>query len=480
MVMNPLKVAIVGGGPSSFYVASRLLSLVPLKSTQQLRVHVYDRLWSPYGLVRYGVAPDHPEVKNCAHKFDDAATDSRLKFFGNVNIGGPTTSSPSAISVPIESLLAKYTHLVLGSGCAVPVLHPELPPSERCIPALDVVHWYTNHPSKPKTPPIDNAQHVSIIGQGNVSLDIARILLSRPEDLRQHDIPERVLAHLAKSTVKRISIIGRRGPYEVAFTAKELRELLDLPGVVMDPLPSDILQPKEGMKPTRQQSRIVSLLQRGSKEIPKGPSEDFKSWSLEFFRSPIGVVPTRHSTSSNLELSLAHTTLDPNNKAVPTGATSILPIDLIVTSLGHRSEPTTHWYDPGLGHVRNVSGRVVDGGGNVLKNVYTSGWASTGAKGVLATTMMNAYDVAQTLLSDARDPVPETRSVMNEDIKETTLDELPEEVKRGLESSQVITHDTWKRIDDEEVRRGAALGGKERERMDWTEVDRYLQKIRVA
>ena len=306
------------------------------------------------------------------------------------------------------------------------------------------------------------------------------MLLSRPEDLRQYDIPERVLFHLAKSTVKHVSIIGRRGPYEAAFTAKELRELLDLPGVVMDPLSPEILQPKEGIKPTRQQSRIVSLLQRGSKEAPKGPSEDLRSWSLEFFRSPTGIVPTPNPASSNLELSLAHTTLDPNNKAVPTGATSILPTDLVITSLGHRSEPTTHWYDPGLGHVRNVSGRVVDERGDVLRNVYTSGWASTGAKGVLATTLMNAYDVAQTLLLDAQNPVSETRSVMNEEVKEASLEELPEEVKRGLESSQVITHETWKRIDEEEVRRGTALGGKERERMDWNEVDRYLQRTRMA
>ena len=304
------------------------------------------------------------------------------------------------------------------------------------------------------------------------------MLLSRPEDLRRYDIPERVLAHLAKSTVKRVSIIGRRGPYEAAFTAKELRELLDLPGVVMDPLLPEILQPKEGIKPTRQQSRIVSLLQRGSKETPKEPSEYFKSWSLEFFRSPTGVIPTPHSALSNLELSLAHTTLDPSNKAVPTGTTSILPTDLVITSLGHRSESTAHWYDPGLGHVRNVSGRGGDEGGNVLRNVYTSGWASTGAKGVLATTMLNAYDVAQTLLSDAKDPVREARSVMSEDIKEATLDELPEEVERGLESSRVVTHDIWKRVDEEEVKRGAALGGKERERMDWSEVDRYLQNTR--
>ena len=389
-------------------------------------------------------------------------------------------NSPSAIPVPIESLLAKYTHLVLGTGCTVPVLHPALPPSERCIPALDVVHWYTNHPSKPRAPPIDNARHVSIIGQGNVSLDIARMLLSRPEDLRRYDIPERVLAHFAKSTVRHVSVIGRRGPYEAAFTAKELRELLDLPGVVMEPLPPEILQPKEGIKPTRQQSRIVSLLQRGSKEAPKGPGEDFKSWSLEFFRSPTGIVPTPNSPSSNLELSLAHTALDPSNKAVPTGATSILPTDLVITSLGHRSEPTAHWYDPGLGHVRNVSGRVVDERGDVLKNVYTSGWASTGAKGVLATTMMNAYDVAQTLLSDAQSPVPGARSVMSEDVEETSLEELPEEVERGLELSRVITHKTWKEVEEEEVRRGAGLGGKERERMDWNEVDQYLQKTRVA
>lgn len=306
------------------------------------------------------------------------------------------------------------------------------------------------------------------------------MLLSRPEDLRQYDIPERVLSHLSKSTVKHVSIIGRRGPYEAAFTAKELRELLDLPGVAMDPLPPEILKPKEGIKPTRQQSRIVSLLQRGSKEILKGPSGDFRSWSLIFFRSPTGVVQARNPASSNLELSLAHTTLDSNNKAVPTGATSILTTNLIITSLGHRSEPSAHWYDHGLGHIRNVSGRVVDERGDVLRNVYTSGWASTGAKGVLATTMMNAYDVAQTLLSDACEPVAGARSVMSEAVTEASLDELPGEVKQGLDASRVITHDGWKRVDEEEVRRGMRLGGKERERMDWDEVNEYLQKAQVA
>ena len=389
-----------------------------------------------------------------------------------MNIGGPSTSSPSAISVPIGSLFTKYTHLVLGTGCTVPILHSALPPSEQCRPALDVVHWYTNHPSKPKAPPIDNAQHVSIIGQGNVSLDIARILLSRPENLRQYDISERVLSHLMKSTVKHVSIIGRRGPFEVAFTAKELRELLDLPGVVMNPLPQETLQPKEGIKPTRQQSRVLSLLQRGSKE---GPSGGVKSWSLEFFRSPTAMVPTPDPAPSKLELSLAHTTLDSNKKAVPTEATSILHTDLIITSLGHRSESTTQWYDPALGHVRNVSGRVVDERGNVLKNVYTSGWASTGAKGVLATTMMNAYDVAQTLLLDARDPISGAKSVMREKVNESDLDELPQGVKSGLDTSQVITYDAWKQIDEEEIRRGTALRGKERERMEWNEIKRYLQ-----
>ncbi|KAG1855547.1 hypothetical protein C8R48DRAFT_776428 [Suillus tomentosus] len=176
-----------------------------------LRVHMYDRLWASHGLVRYGVAPDHPEVKNCANKFDATATDPRFRFFGNVNVGSmPLNSIPYALRLPLTSILNNYSHLLFAIGLYYAHLDPAIPPS-------------------PPPPALDKITHLTLIGQGNVSLDIARILLTSPSVLRQYDVPEHVLEVLSRSTVKHVSIVGRRGPLEAAFTTKELREMINLP-----------------------------------------------------------------------------------------------------------------------------------------------------------------------------------------------------------------------------------------------------------
>jgi adrenodoxin-NADP+ reductase len=310
------------------------------------------------------------------------------------------------------------------------------------------------------------------------------MLLSRPSDLAKYDVPDPVLDVLSRSQVQHISIIGRRGPFQAAFTAKEVREMMELPDAAMNPIDNDILKEPEGEVMTRQQSRIISLLKKGSRN-----SVANKTWSLQFFRSPTGLFPSSSPTAAaaRLELSLAHTTLDKDSRAVLTGQTSSLPTDLVITSLGQRSEPTLNWYDPSLGHVRNVSGRVVDETGSLLRNVYTSGWSAQGAKGVLATTMLNAYSLVETILSDANGspPTPPTaagdvsqqvmKDVMSGDPSD--LDRLPKEVQSGLEDGLVVTHDDWKRIDGEEIRRGIEeRDGKEREKMEWEQMMKFLHR----
>ncbi|KAI0919954.1 hypothetical protein AcV5_001891 [Taiwanofungus camphoratus] len=494
--MTPIKLAIIGAGPSSFYVASRLLSLLPPTSPQSslLKVHIYDRLWAPHGLVRYGVAPDHPEVKNCTHKFDDAATDPRLRFFGNVNIDTPSPVS-HALSFPLSSLLPHYTHLLFSTGCTVPILHPALPPSAHCIPALSLVHWYTQHPSRPPPPPLERLSHVTIIGQGNVSLDIARMLLTPPSDLAKYDVPASVLSVLERSAVQHVSIVGRRGPFQAAFTTKELREMMNLSDASMAPLDPALLKPPDGGKAlTRQQSRLLQLLQKGSKNEPGSMR---KTWSLDFFRAPDGLsVPEASgSAPAQAQLTLAHTMLDPFERAVPTGEMSTLSTSLVVTSLGHRAEPSAAWYDPALGHLRTLGGRVVDAGGRVIRNVYASGWAAMGARGVLASTMMDAYAVADVILRDAfpgKDvkTVPvgdvdvgaavnegESGEVINVMAREVTGDAPPPEVEEAWRQGLVTDYEDWKVVSTEETRRGHEMG-KERERMGWEEARDFLARVR--
>ncbi|KAG9026396.1 NADPH-adrenodoxin reductase [Tulasnella sp. JGI-2019a] len=514
--VRPIKLAIIGGGPSAFYAASRILHHIQPDSHQgqNVQVDMYDRSWAPYGLVRYGVAPDHPEVKNCIHKFDLTAHDPRFRFFGNVAVAqeAPKSSPRSTVAIALRDLFPHYSHLLLAIGSSKP--RPLPATMKGTIPAIDVVHWYTGHESNPPPPPLDRTRHVTLIGHGNVSLDIARMLLTPPSVLEKLDIPQHVLDVLRTSIVEHVSIASRRGPAEVSFTAKELRELLNLPNATMLPIvPPEILQPPP-QGATRQQSRILELLRKGS--VPKGaPASDARkaTWSLEFFRSPIETGPKT--------ITYEVTELDADRRAKSTGVRDTHQTDLVITSVGSWSEPfvrnggttttttttTTNgegfdgkpntsstttstsadpWFDPVLGRVRNSQGRVIDGIlGDTVKNVYTSGWASNGAKGVLATTMYDAYDIADRLISDhIQDQtdidtahVSDASGLSPMNAAPDSLTSVPEHVQEVLDGRvagrRVITWDVWKWIEAEEMRRGAAKG-KANERMSWQDVDSFL------
>ncbi|KAF8638489.1 hypothetical protein AX17_002177 [Amanita inopinata Kibby_2008] len=329
------------------------------------------------------------------------------------------------------------------------------------------------------------------------------MLLTPTERMRRggYDVPEGVLRGLEGSRVRHVSILVRRGVGEVKFTAKEVREMMNLEGVAMVPIPEQVFAlatatgagEKEGRVMTRQQSRILQLLQKGSKN-PYGSTQ--KTFSIDFYRSPIKLDfnPSPPSSSGHpLRLTLAHTQPQPQPHT-QSQSQSHLDTSLIITSLGFRSSPDIPFYDPELGRIRTTqTGRVVvaptaNPGSPVktvetlktLKNVYASGWAAGGAKGVLASTMVDAYNVAATIVSDYHSgrEVGEVGGVggvggvevMN---ARADMESLPEEVKAGLNEGRVVTFEDWKKVDKEEVRRGRALG-KERERMDWEGVGAFL------
>ncbi|KAJ7091397.1 hypothetical protein B0H15DRAFT_835947 [Mycena belliarum] len=466
-----MKLAIVGGGPSAFYVAARLLSR---SADPALRVHVFDRLWAPHGLVRYGVAPDHPEVKNCTHKFDTVASDSRFRFFGNVNVGAPPPPAfAHALHLPLSTLHSHYSHLLFATGCTLPAHHSALANAPWCIPALSFVHWYTKHPAAPPPPPLHLLDHVSLIGNGNVALDVARILLAPLSRLEKYDIPGSVLTALAASTVRHVSIIARRGPLQAAFTAKELRELTSLPDTSMKPLDPALLEVPPGEIPTRQQARVLQLLAQGSRERY---GHTPRSWSLEFFRAPLGIEPAS-APDAGAMLSLAPTVLDSEGRAVriPDAPSEKLRTSLVITSLGFRGEPDAPYFDQEMGHLRARAGRVIGADARPVKGVYASGWAAMGARGVLATTMMDAYGVADVMLADADSTASESTADGEQLMNPAPTDDAPPAmVQAGLAAGRVVEYADWQRIDAEEVRRGEALG-KERERMGWAEADAVLR-----
>lgn len=365
----------------------------------------------------------------------------------------------------------------------MPKLHSALPRSQYCIDALSLVHWYTRHPTNPPPLGLDKLSHVTLIGNGNVSLDIARILLTGKDMLEKYDVPTSVLDQLARSNIKHVSIVARRGPFEAAFTAKELREMMALPDASMIPIDPAILAPPPDTHLTRQQNRLLQLLERGSKNSYGSTP---KTWSLDFFRSPIGLT-SPSSTADLAQLSLAHTMLEPGTgRAISTGETSVLPTSLVVTSLGFQSEVQAPMYDPALGHIRTISGRVVSPTGQTLRNVYASGWAAMGAKGVLASTMMDAYAVADTILNDSSSEHVQTVPLSAPDVDTTDTsgismstdpdpDAPPPEVQEAINDGLITQYEDWRAIDAEEVKR--AVEGKERERMDWVEAKAFLDKL---
>jgi adrenodoxin-NADP+ reductase len=418
-------------------------------------------------------------LQNCTNKFDVTALDPRFRFFGNVQIVPPGTSLhppmtsrlSRPLDLPLPSLAKHYTHLLFSYGASTPLL-PKLALESPVQPisALDFVHWYTAHPN-PHSKfgiPIDRltqAKHISVIGHGNVALDVARMILSPPSRLASYDVPRSVMEVLGEMQIKHVSVAGRRGPAQVSFTAKEVREMMNIEGVGMQPIePSLFNLGAEGL--SRQQTRLMDLMRKGSSTPVSSAS---RTWSLDFLRSPLKITPTSITYTVN--------SLSSSLSAVPTPETITIPTDLVIASVGYRSQPIhPAWHDTRLGRVRNVDGKVVREDGTVVRGVYASGWVANGARGVLASTMWNSYSVAEKIIEDATaSMVPEGRNIIDEHVEDGVL--LKGEP--GLPSilveagNLVVNYPEWKLIDAEEVKRGAKVG-KERERMSWEDVVDFL------
>lgn len=375
------------------------------------------------------------------------------------------------LEVPLPSLARHYTHLLFAYGASTPLL-PVLAPDSPAQPisALDFVHWYTSHPnphSKAGIPieRLTNAKHITVIGHGNVALDVARMIISPPSRLAPYDVPQGVLDVLNQMQVQHVSVVGRRGPAQVSFTAKEVREMMNLEGVGLKPIDPELFKlGAEGL--SRQQSRLLDLMRKGSSTPASSAS---RTWSLDFLRSPLRITPT--------EITYAINSLSSSLSAVPTSETITTPTDLVIASVGYRSPPIhPAWHDTRLGRVRHVEGKVVREDGTMVRGVYASGWAANGARGVLASTMWDAYSVAEKIVEDVTaSAVSGTESGRDDSDEDGVLVEgepgLPEAIVEA--GNLVVSYADWKRIDTEEVRRGIEMD-KERERMSWEDVKDFL------
>ncbi|XP_003786199.1 NADPH:adrenodoxin oxidoreductase, mitochondrial [Otolemur garnettii] len=441
------QICVVGSGPAGFYTAQHLLKHHP-----QAQVDIYEKQFVPFGLVRFGVAPDHPEVKNVINTFTQTAHSDRCAFWGNVEVGRDVT---------VPELQEAYHAVVLSYGAEdhqpLGIPGEELP---GVLSARTFVGWYNGLPENRELTPDLSCDTVVILGQGNVALDVARILLTPPEHLERTDITKAALEVLRQSQVKTVWIVGRRGPLQVAFTIKELREMIQLPGTrpILDS--ENFLGLQDRIKEVpRPRKRLTELLLQTATQKPSGEETAHQAlasrvWGLRFFRSPQQVLPSPDGRRV-AGIRLAVTRLEgvgEATRAVPTGDTEDLPCGLVLSSVGYKSRPIDPSvpFDPKLGVIPNTEGRVVD-----VPGLYCSGWVKRGPTGVIATTMSDSFLTGQTLLQDLKAGLlpsgPRPGSVAIQTLLRS----------RGV---RPVSFSDWEKLDAEEVARGQGAG-KPREKL---------------
>ncbi|XP_077481867.1 NADPH:adrenodoxin oxidoreductase, mitochondrial [Stigmatopora argus] len=454
------KVCVVGSGPAGFYTAQHLL-----KARQDVEVDIYERLPVPFGLVRFGVAPDHPEVKNVINSFTQTAKHARCHFYGNVNIGK---------DVSVEELRQAYHAVILSYGAEgnrrMGIPGEDLP---GVYSAKDFVGWYNGLPSCRDLSPDLSPETAVILGQGNVALDVARILLSPIDMLKKTDIAQPALEALMESKVRRVLIVGRRGPMQVACTIKELREMVKLPATRPEMLQADFVGVSEALSDLpRPRKRLTELMLKSATELSADEERErrkqsSRSWGFRFFRSPVQIRP--NSDGSRVEaVRLAVNRLEGSGeaaRAVLTGELEDVTCGLVVSSIGYKSLPIDPAvpFDPDKAIVPNQMGRVHQAPG-----LYCSGWLKTGPTGVIATTLNNSFDTAKSLIEDMNSGNLDTSAAKPGAESITTL-----LAKRGVKQ---VTFSDWEKIDELETRKGEAMG-KPREKL--LTVEAMLQVART-
>ncbi|KAI9718544.1 MAG: hypothetical protein M1812_003995 [Candelaria pacifica] len=459
--VRPFRMAVIGSGPAGFYTAYRVMSKIP-----DAVVDMYEHLPVPYGLVRFGVAPDHPEVKNVQDKFEEVASSPRFNFIGNIALGS---------DLQLTSLTPHYDAMVFAYGASQDrALNIPGENLKGIYSARAFVGWYNGLPEYADLSPIlDGGEEAIVIGQGNVALDIARTLLTDVDALRKTDMTDYALETLNKSRIKRVRVVGRRGPMQAAFTVREVRELLNLPSVAFHPIPTSLF-PSDTSTLPRASKRLTQFLMKGS---PNPASTSPKSWSLDFQLSPQSFNTNSNSTPTSLSsVTFTKTALQgpdlfsPATRAIATSSTITHPASVAFRSIGYKSAALPGLsalnlpFDANLGIIPNdVSGRVLSaslGPGYLtakhIPGMYCAGWVKRGPTGVIASTMEDAFATAEAIAQDW-----EAKAVfLGGD--GAGWDGISEEVRRkGLRR---VTWEDWKRIDKVERERGK-VAGKEREKM---------------
>jgi len=417
--MVTLRVAIVGSGPAGIYTAEALVK----QSQDPVEVDVLERLPTPYGLVRYGVAPDHTSIKSIAGYLRRVLETPGVRFLGGVELGADLSA---------DDLLSCYDAVVYCTGAMVDrhlgVPGEDLPGS---VAATDFVNWYCGHPDVPPDTFSLDAEEVVVIGVGNVAVDVVRIMAKTADELRGTDVPEEVLDRLAASKVKRIHMVGRRGPEHAKFTLKELRELGELLNADVLTYPDEIAV-ADLTTLSRQVRGNVDVLRSWSE---RKPADRPRRLEVRFWLRPVEILGVSRVEGVRLE----RTRLE-NGRVVGTGDFETIPADMVMRSVGYQSVALPGVpFDPATMTVPNVAGKVTD-------RQYVAGWLKRGPTGVIGTNKSDAAETVRTLLAEV---VPGTATARLDDLL----------AARGLSP---VTYEDWLAIEAAEAALAGSLGRGER------------------
>jgi ferredoxin--NADP+ reductase len=378
------RAAIVGAGPSGFYAADQLLKA-------GWEVDLFDALPTPYGLVRAGVAPDHPKIKSVIRVYAKTASHEAFRFFGGVTLG---------TEVSREDLRARFHAVIYAVGTSTDN-RLGIPGEDRpgSHPATEFVAWYNGHPEYAEHLFDLNGGRAVVVGNGNVAIDVARMLVLDPQELEPTDTADHAIEAFGTAGVTEVLLVGRRGPAEAAFTNPELRELgeLERADVIVDPAQLEgITEPEDATK-----RRNVEILRGFAQRPPSGKSHRLE---LRFLRSPVEILGDGEDgpvTGIRLAINRLVTAEDGRVRAEPTGEEEVVECGLVLRSIGYRGLPLAGIpFDERRGLIRNEGGRVVDEDGSACSGEYAVGWIKRGPSGVIGTNKKDAADTVARIVED--------------------------------------------------------------------------------
>ena len=391
--MEKMRLAIVGAGPAGIYAADLLQKA---EREFEVEIDLFEHLPAPYGLVRYGVSPDHPRIKGIINALRDVLDSGSVRFFGNVRYG---------VDVKLDDLKKHYNAVIFATG-AIRDASLSIPgiDAEGSYGAADYVSWFDGHPDVPRTWPLE-AKSVGVIGNGNVALDVSRMLIKHADDLLPTEIPQNVYEGLKENPIEELHLFGRRGPKYVKFTPLELRELGEVRDVDMvvderdfdreDAYADEVLAKN---KQVLVMTRIMDKWRAEQKEREAAGESASRKLHLHFWSRPVEVVTENGRVAG---LKIERTAPDGEGGVINTGEFEVIPMQSLYRAIGYFGSPLDEIpFDENRGVIPNEQGRVQNLEGEQIPGVYATGWIKRGPVGLIGHTKSDAMETLECLIAD--------------------------------------------------------------------------------